>query len=114
VPAADLFHDAAEKASRSNQTEVPILVYDSYIGKGSQTDIPPGMPLIGRPTAQRIQRAVPRIDVGHLVNKTVEPQLAIDRQAQTDPLLSFCKRWKRSITNDNDAHQESEMIQATR
>ena len=50
------------------------------------------MPLIGRLTAQRIQRAVPGINVRQLLNKAVNPQLAIDRQAQTGLLTGICMR----------------------
>ena len=42
-----------------------------YIAERSQTDIQPGMPVVGRLAAQRIQRAVPGIDVRHLLNETV-------------------------------------------
>ena len=59
-----------------------------YIVERSQTKIPPGVPLIGHLTAQRIQCAVATIDVRHLLNKTVVPEFAIDRQAQNTPLIS--------------------------
>jgi hypothetical protein len=59
-----------------------------YIAERSQTDIPPGMTLIGRLTAYRIQYTIAPIDVRHLLNKTVVPEFAIDRQAQRYPLIS--------------------------
>ena len=59
-----------------------------YIVERSQTKIPPGVPLVGHLTAQRIQCAVATIDVRHLLNKTVVPEFAIDRQAQRYPLIS--------------------------
>ncbi|MDB5574970.1 MAG: hypothetical protein JWR80_146 [Bradyrhizobium sp.] len=38
-------------------------------------------------TAQRIQYAVATIDVRHLLNKAILPEVAIDRQAQMHPLI---------------------------
>jgi hypothetical protein len=72
------------------------------------------MSLVCGLTAQRIQSAVSGIDIRHLLNKAVKPQLAIDWQSQGHPLFGHCVRRKHAIANESNANRESQIGQAMR